>query len=172
MKNKKYRVLVTIVLIAGAGAYAYKKIPLNIRYRSELKSLIVPPEKLPARCEKITEVGIAPIFPATSNPFVTDQPQLIDFVSTIGFGFPTENATAAFSAMYFQDVQSNEIGVWGLQFKNQNLANAHAKANAFREIVQKDALILTLWTDNESGKPCQEAIKNYLLQHGYSNRGK
>src|SRR3989442_5823499 len=84
--------LVTIVVlgISGVNALALElPLPFDTElgrlYRNEIDSLLVPADRLPSECPLAHDMTSAPIFPATTNPFVTDNPQLIGFVAAIRF---------------------------------------------------------------------------------------
>jgi hypothetical protein len=74
-------------------------------------ALIVPANGLPSSCQLVTEIKTAPIFPATTNPFVTDNDQLIEFVLLIGFGNkPPQDVSVAISVLYVEGEQ-DEVGI-------------------------------------------------------------
>lgn len=142
--------------------------PLGKKYQSVLHALVVFPEVLPPSCRLAREVGTAPIYPATTNPYVTDDARLITFASQIGFGQGQfENVNVALSALYYSGTSSSEVGIWGLYFKNENAAAAAYSQLKHKAVLFKGPVILTVWTDDESGKTCRDAIERSLKNEGF-----
>ncbi len=164
-----------LLLLTCMGAYAFQlgspfNTPLAQKHRKELESLIVPADRLPSDCRLATEIKTAPIFPATTNPFITDNVQLIEFVAQIGFGSKqSQDISVALSALYINREPQHEVGVWGLKFKTAQAASAGYRGLKYREILRKDTLLVTLWRDADIGKLCQQAVKDYLISNGFEN---
>jgi hypothetical protein len=171
--NAAIRISVACFLLLCFSAQAFQlgnpfDNPLGLTYRKELEQLVIPSAHLPPSCRLATEIKTAPIFPATTNPFVTDDAQLINFVSLIGFGgIRAPGVSVAMSALYFAGDPQNEVGIWGLRFSSPQAATAGHASLKQREILRKGALLLALWHDNEMGIPCQQAIKAHLVKSGF-----
>lgn len=142
--------------------------PLGQKYRNELEQLVVPADRLPSSCQLVTETQTASIFPATTNPFVTDDARLIDFVSLLGFGNrQLPDVIVAMSALYVEREPKHEIGIWGLRFRSAKAALAGYQKFGQREVPRKGALLVTLWRDDEMGAACQLAIKAHLIKNSF-----
>jgi hypothetical protein len=142
--------------------------PLGQKYRNELEQLVVPPDRLPPSCRLVREIKTAPIFPATTNPFVTDNVQLIDFVSLMGFGNKQlQDVSVAMSALYVEREPQHEVGIWALRFRSPKATTAGYESLKQREVLRKGELLIALWRDDEIGKACQQAIKAHLIKNGF-----
>lgn len=164
-----------LLLATCMAAYAFElgspfSTPLGRKYRKELESLIAPADRLPASCRPAREIKTAPIFPATTNPFATEDARLIEFTAQIGFGNGRlQDVSAALSALYIIDEgPGHEMGVWGLAFKTAR-AGAAAHKSVSVEALRKDALLVTLWHDAGTGRLCRQAIKDHLIGNGFEN---
>ncbi|MEK6690027.1 MAG: hypothetical protein AABY78_01850 [Nitrospirota bacterium] len=171
--NTAIKIAVACFLLSGVAAQAFQlgspfDNPMGQTYRKELEQLIVPADHLPPSCRLVTEIKTAPIFPAMTNPFVTDNAQLIDFVSLIGFGNKQlQDVSVAMSALYVEREPQHEVGIWGLRFMSPKAATAGYESLKQREVLRKGALLIALWRDNEIGKACQQAIKAHLVKNGF-----
>jgi len=169
------KIAATLLLLTCMGAHAFQLgSPFNThlaqKHRKELESLVVPVDRLPSSCRLATEIKTAPIFPATTNPFVTDNVQLIEFVAQIGFGQKQlQDVSTALSALYINRQPPNEVGVWGLKFKTAGAAGVAHKSLKYKEVLRKDALLVTLWRDADIGELCRQAIKDYLIGNGFES---
>ena len=169
------KIAATLLLLTCMGTYAFQlgspfNTPLAQKHRKELESLVVPVNRLPLSCRLATEIKTAPVFPATTNPFITDNVQLIEFVSQIGFGNKQlQDVSTALSALYINREPQNEVGVWGLKFKTAGAAGAAHKSLKYKEVLRKDVLLVTLWRDADIGELCLQAIKDYLISNGFEN---
>jgi len=167
------RAVVLLFLCFSTVSYAFElgepnETPLGKKYESALKVLVVPPKVLPPSCRLAREVQTSLIFPATTNPFATDDTRLIAFASQIGFGRKhLDDITVALSALYFSGSASSEVGIWGLLFKSKKAAMAFSDLLKYRTAFIKGPLILTVWVDSESGKTCKEVIENSLMNDGF-----
>ena len=142
--------------------------PLGKKYQSALKVLVVSPKVLPPSCRLAREIRTAPIFPATMNPYVTDDTRLIAFISQIGFGRKyLDDINVSLSALYYSGSPSSEVGIWGLHFKSEKAAVAAYKRSKYRTVLIKGPLLLTVWVDDETGKMCKQAIENNLKNDGF-----
>ena len=116
----KRKIAVACFLLSGVAAQAFQlgspfDSPLGQTYRKELEQLVVPADHLPPSCRLVTEIKTAPIFPATTNPFVTDSAQLIDFVSLIGFGKKQlQDVSVVMSALYVEREPHTKLGYGAL----------------------------------------------------------
>jgi len=143
--------------------------PLGRQYRAEVEALSVPGKALPATCRLAREVKGAAIFPATTNPFVTEDPALLRFVSQIGFGADTiADATTAFSVLYQDSKPGNEIGVWALRFRSAGAASKARGSMRAQGVLVRGSLVATVWRDGEAGRACQSAIEAQLLKNGFA----
>jgi hypothetical protein len=142
---------------------------LGRQYRAEIELLTVAPKLLPSGCRLLREAKTASIFPATTNPFVTDDSALIRFVSLIGFGSDTTpGVTAALSVLYYHSKPQHEIGIWALRFKSAEAASkARGLMNA-QSVLVKSSTVATVWRDDEVGRACQSAIEAHLLKNGFA----
>jgi len=171
--NAAIKIAVACFLLSGVAVPAFQlgspfNNPLGHTYRKELEQLVVPADHLPPSCRLVTEITTAPIFPATTNPFVTDNAQLIDFVSLIGFGKQQlEDVNVAMNALYVEGEPQHEVGIWGLRFRSPKAATAGYESLKHREVLRKGALLVALWRDGKIGKTCQEAIKAHLVKNGF-----
>lgn len=167
------RVAVLVFLSFSTASYAFDlgepfDTPLGKKYESALKVLVVPPQLLPPSCCLAREVQTSLIFPATTNPFVTDDARLIAFASQIGFGRKhLDDIHVALSALYYSGSASSEVGIWGLLFKSEKAALAFSDLLNYRTAFIKGRLLLTIWVDNESGKTCKEVFESSLINDGF-----
>jgi hypothetical protein len=142
--------------------------PLGREYRAELEVLTVLPKLLPSSCRLVREVKTAPIFPATTNPFVTRDPALIRFVSQIGFGNGAIlDVAAAMSVLYYDSKPQHEVGVWALRFKDAEAASKVRGLASARNVFVRGLMAATVWRDDEVGQACQTAIEAHLLKNGF-----
>jgi hypothetical protein len=142
--------------------------PLGRQYRRELDVLTPPPGRLPPTCRLVREAGTAPIFPATTNPFVTDDPQLIEFISLVGFGSERlHDVSVAISAVFYEAEPRHEIGVWALQFRSTKAALEARSSLGAGDVLMRDRMMVSLWRDDEVGRACQRAIDAHLIQNGF-----
>ncbi len=167
------KIAATSFLIYGVTVQAFQlgspfDTPLGQTYRKEVEQLVVPTGRLPSSCRLVTEIKTAPIFPATTNPFVTDDVRLINFVSMIGFGNNKfKDVSVAMSVLYVEHEPRHEVGIWGLRFKSPQAATVGYESLKHKEVLRKDALLIALWKDDEVGKACQQAIKDHLIKKGF-----
>jgi hypothetical protein len=141
---------------------------LGRQYRAEIEVLAISPEYLPSTCHLAREVRTAPIFPATTNPFVTDDAQLIEFVSQIGFGSQRlHDISVAFSALFYETEPRHEVGVWALRFKSPQAAS-RAQRSMTRKFFAKGSMVAHVWRDDETGRTCQKAIDAHLIKKGFA----
>ena len=111
---------------------------LGQKYRAELEFVMVPTDGLPQDCMLAREIANAPIYPATTNPHVTEDTNLIEFVAAL-LGARRLNLTgvsAAVTALYLDREPGREIGVWGLRFGGEAAA-----AKAYEEIIMTKVCI-------------------------------
>jgi hypothetical protein len=142
---------------------------LGRQYRTEIEVLTVAPKLLPSTCRLLRETHTAPLFPATTNPFVTDDSALIRFVSLIGFGSETiPGVTAALSVLYYDSKPQHEIGIWALRFKSAETASKARGLMKAQNVLMKNSTIATVWRDDEPGRACQSAIEAQLLKNGFA----
>jgi len=171
--------LVTIVVlgISGVNALALElPLPFDTElgrlYRNEIDSLLVPADRLPPECHLAHDMTSAPIFPATTNPFVTDNPQLIGFVAAIGFrNIAIDQVRVALTALYVYQQPRYEVGVWGLHFVNQEAAHEIYKSLNAPHVWIRGPLLVTVWQDNAVSQPCYEAILSHLKKSGFARPG-
>lgn len=160
--------LLSSPLVAAAQLGSPYNNPLGHQYKNELEQLVVPANHLPSSCRLVTETKTASIFPATTNPFVTNDARLIDFVSLLGFGNKQlPDVIVAMSALYVEREPQHEVGIWGLRFRSAKAAMTGHESLVQREVLKKGELLVTLWRDDEIGAPCQQAIKAYLTRNGF-----
>lgn len=171
--NTSIKIVATCFLLSSLVVEAFQlgspfDNPLGKRYRNDLEQLMVPADRLTPSCRLMTEIKTAPIFPATTNPFVTDDARLIDFVSLIGFGNKQlQDVSVAMSVLYIEREPQHEVGIWGLRFRSPKAAMAGYESLKQREVLRKDELLVTLWRDDEIGRTCQQAIKAHLVKNGF-----
>ena len=171
--NRRTTTAIMLLLFIVLNAYAYQFAgpfdnPLGQKYRTQMESLSVPPNSLPTSCRLATEVKTAPIFPATTNPFVTDNAKLIEFISLIGFGSKQlQEVSAALSALYADRDGRHEVGIWGLQFATEKAAAVAYGKLKDRDVLKKDRLLVTVWRDDDAARSCQEAIRKHLTSNGF-----
>ena len=145
--------------------------PLGQQHRAELQVLTVSPTLLPSSCHLVREVRTAPIFPATTNPFVTDDRALIRFVSSFGFGRDTiRDVRVAMSALYADSQVEHEVGVWALKFTSPEAAVSALASLSRRDVLVRDSLVATVWRDDDTGRACQSAIEAHLVERGFTRR--
>lgn len=167
------RVAVLLFLSFSTASYAFElgepfDTPLGKKYESSLKVLAVPPQLLPPSCHLAREVQTSLIFPATTNPYATDEKKLIAFASQIGFGRKhLDDIHVALSALYFAGSARSEVGIWGLLFTTEKAAMAFYDGLKHRAALLKGPLVLTVWVDDKSGNTCKQRIENSLMTDGF-----
>lgn len=111
------RVVVLMFLGACTVSYAFElgdlfDTPLGKKHESAVKVLVIPTKTLPTSCRLAQEVQTSPIFPATMNPYVTDDKKLIGLASQIGFGRKhLDDIIIALSALYYSEPANSEVGI-------------------------------------------------------------
>jgi hypothetical protein len=142
---------------------------LGRQYRADIEVLTVSPKLLPASCRLVREVRTASIFPATTNPFVTDDAKLIRFVSLIGFGSDAiREISVAMSALYYDSLPQHEVGVWALRLKSAEAASTARSSISIRNLLVRDLMVATVWRDGDVGRACQSAIEGGLVKNGFT----
>lgn len=142
---------------------------LGRHHRAEIELLTVAPRLLPSTCHLVREVKSAQLFPATTNPFVTDDSALIRFVSLIGFGSEAiSDVTAAISILYYDSKPQHEVGVWALRFKDAEAASRVRESMRTRNVFVRGSIVAAVWRDDEVGRTCQSAIEAQLLKNGFA----
>ncbi len=165
-----------MAMLPASSAYALElKDPFETRlgrqYRLELDVLTPPPQRLPTTCQLVRKAATAPIFPATTNPGVTEDARLIRFVSLVGFGSERLNdVRVAFSALFYDTEPRHEVGVWGLQFKSPEAVSKARSSVGTRDVLVKGLMMVSLWRDDEVGRTCQQAIEAHLVKNGFVKR--
>ena len=177
MKALPWLATIVVLGIPGVNALALE-LPLPFdtelgrQYRNEVDSLLVPADRLPPECHLAHDMTSAPIFPATTNPFVTDNPQLIGFVAAIGFrNIAIDQVRVALTALYIYQQPRYEVGVWGLHFVNQEMAREMYKSLNAPHVWIRGPLLVTVWQDNAVSQPCYEAILSHLKKSGFARPG-
>ena len=169
-------VVLAVAALSAQTAYALDlgdpaDTPLGQQYRAELQVLTVPPTLLPASCRLLREIRTAPIFPATTNPFVTDDAALIRFVSSVGFGTETiSEVSVAMSALYSDAQPQHEVGVWVLKFRSPEAAATAVDAWSTGDVLVRDSMVATVWRDDDTARACQSAIEAHLVKNGFTRR--
>jgi len=132
------------------------------------EDLSVPDSKLPDGCRMVKKMDPSSFFPATSNPFITEKPELVDFVATAGFGTVPLIDVSEGAAVLFSDQAGEKTGVWGLQFRSA--ATAANMLPLMRSIVvlKKDALLLTFYHDGSDA--CEVAVRRYYTGKGFESQ--
>jgi hypothetical protein len=166
------KVIFTVLLLAADVAAlelgSPSATPLGEKYREQIVAVNVPPRLLPPTCRLAREVRKA-IFPMTTNPFVTEDPALIAFVSGIGFGGnAADEVSAAVTALYYDTQPQNEVGVWALKFRSAEAAARARKALTAPGVLVRGTTAVTVWRDNDAGSACQRAIQEQLVKNGFS----
>lgn len=166
------KVAVALSLLCVMDAHAYQlgspfDTALGRKYRTELESLIVPPEHLPTSCRLATEFETTPIFPATTNPFVTNDSQLIEFIAMAFGNKQLQEVNVVLTALYIDGSPRYEVGIWAVRFKTERAAVAAYERLKYIEFLQKDALLVRVLRDNDISKPCHDAIKDHLISDGF-----
>ena len=164
---------VVFTLLCGQNAFSFElkepfETPLGRKYETELKILIVPANQLPSGCRLTRETTGTAIFPATTNPFVTEDEKLIQFVSRFVVGEKQlDNVKAAFSVLFTDKEPRFEVGIWGLSFEDEKAASEALAQTKFGDVLVKDSLMLTVWHDTPDSKPCLRAIERHLKGEGF-----
>ncbi len=128
---------------------------LGRKYRAELTFVQVPASLLPPGCVLARTTGSAPIFPATTNPHATEDPQWIEFVAALigGRRFDPATVLAAITALYHDGERGREIGVWGLRFETEQSAlEAYGTIVSTgppkrRILMRKGPMVVLVWRD-------------------------
>lgn len=172
----KHYIYVGIALTAFLASSAYSlelgnpmDTPLGRQFRAEVDALTFSAKVLPASCRLLREIRTTPIFPATTNPFVTDDARLIRFVSQIGFGSDSiRDISVAMSALYYNSQPQHEVGVWALRFKSAEAVSSARSSLSRRDVWVRDLMVATVWRDDDAGRACQTAIETHLAKNGFT----
>lgn len=165
--------LVALAAFVAQSAYAIElgdpmDTPLGRRYRAEIAALTISARLLPTSC-RLAREATGPMFPATTNPFVTEDARLIRFVSLMGFGRDAiPEVSAAMSALYYDAQPRHEVGVWALKFKSAEAASTARRLLSARDVLVKGSVVATIWRDDDTGQACQSAIESHLVKKGFS----
>ena len=161
-------------LLGGDGLAAELPAPLDTglgrKYRAELALVRVPASRLPPGCVLARRTGSAPIYPATTNPFATEDRELIGFVAALigGRRFDPTTVLAAITALYHDGDERREIGVWGLRFETERAASqAYATIASTRPpqrglLLRKGPMVVLVWRDAGVRDVAFDAIGAYL----------
>ncbi len=134
------------------------------------ENLVVPDSKLSEGCRLVKKMEPNAYFPATTNPFITETPELVDFVATAGFGtIPLIDVSQAVAVLY-SDAAGHKTGVWGLQFKTASVTSNVLPLMHSTVVLKKEGLMLTFWHDNDAGSGCEQAIRDYLVGKGFESK--
>jgi len=168
------QVAIAVAALLAKSAYAFVlgtplDTALGRQYRAEVEVLTVSPKLLPSSCRLAREVRTAPIFPATTNPFVTDDTALIRFVSLIGFGSDAiPEISVALSALYYDSQPQHEVGIWALRFESADAASRARGLLRVRDVLVREAMVATVWRDDDVGRACRSAIEAHLVKNGFA----
>ena len=144
---------------------------LGEEYRAELEFVMVPADALPSGCFLATDVPGALIYPASTNPYVTEDRDLIEFAAAMLMGArpPVQTeAKAAITALYFDRQPGREIGVCGIRYTSDTAAAAAHDAIIARTPIQRGRLVikgpflLTVWRDDGVRDEAFDAVKSHL----------
>lgn len=131
------------------------------------ENLAVPDSKLRDLCKMVKKMDPSAYFPADTNPFITEKPELVDFVAMSGFGtIPLIDVSQA-GAVLLADDAGHKTGVWVLQFKNAESAAASMPMMRPGVVLKKDGLLLTFWHDSGISDACELAARAYYLDKGF-----
>ncbi|OGR62633.1 MAG: hypothetical protein A2X31_02360 [Elusimicrobia bacterium GWB2_63_22] len=133
------------------------------------ENLAVPDSRLRDLCKMVKKMDPSAYFPADANPFITEKPELVDFVAMSGFGtIPLIDVSQA-GAVLFADDAGHKTGVWVLQFKNAESAAVSAPMMRPGVALRKAGLVLTFWHDAGISDACELAARAYYVDKGFTS---
>jgi len=131
------------------------------------EDLVVPESKLRGICKMAKKMPVTDYFPADKNPYITEKPELVDFVSMTGFGtIPLIDVSQA-GAVLFSDDAGRNTGVWMLQFRSPETAAASMPLMRPGVVLRKGGLLMTFWHDSGISEACELAVRTYYTGKGF-----
>ena len=138
----------------------------------------IPTKSLPKHVQLVECIRTPPLVPVAANPSTVVDPQAIKLIAT-HFGVVAEQELSAVRtaivAIYQENNEANEIGVYGLTFSDEKAANSRFKTLAADEddspYFLKGTLLLYVWKDDSVSDEAFKAVQAYFREAEFKPDG-